>query len=205
MITLLHTSPAHVPTFDALRDALAPGMALRHIVREDLLARARGEGITREIAAEVAALVTPGATLCTCTTLGKAAEAAGALRIDRPLMQAAAQTGGKVLLAYCLESTAGPSLSLLREEMEKTANSAGTETVFLPSAWPLFEAGDIPAFAAAIATGIRAAITPDIACIALAQASMAPAAPLLADTRLPVLASPELAFRAALASISPTG
>ncbi|MFD5624510.1 hypothetical protein ACFWJF_39605, partial [Streptomyces yangpuensis] len=39
-LTLLHTSPAHVPVFDALRDRHHPGAALRHLVVPELLVRA---------------------------------------------------------------------------------------------------------------------------------------------------------------------
>ncbi|MEZ5715556.1 MAG: hypothetical protein R3D85_10545 [Paracoccaceae bacterium] len=200
MLTLLHTSPVHVATFDALRDRIAPGAPLSHIVREDLLDRARVEGVTPAIASETTALIqaAPGPVLCTCTTLGEVAEAAGALRIDRPMMQAAARTGGQVLLVYCLDSTAQASRALLEDEMAQAGNSAGIEPLSLAPAWPLFEAGDLPAFAQAVAEGIRAAISDRTACIVLAQASMAGAATLLEDTGLPVLASPEIALRTAL-------
>ncbi|MEV4046661.1 arylsulfatase, partial [Streptomyces sp. NPDC049744] len=41
MLALLHTSPVHVPVFDALRDAAHPGLELRHHVGAGLLERAR--------------------------------------------------------------------------------------------------------------------------------------------------------------------
>ncbi|EHN78423.1 hypothetical protein SMCF_2038, partial [Streptomyces coelicoflavus ZG0656] len=44
MLALLHTSPVHIPVFDALRDAAHPGLALRHHVDAGLLERARSEG-----------------------------------------------------------------------------------------------------------------------------------------------------------------
>ena len=204
MLTLLHTSPVHVATFDALRDRIAPGTPLAHIVREDLLSRARTEGVTPEIAGETAALIRQarGPVLCTCTTLGAVAEAAGALRIDRPVMRQAAGSGGPVLMAYCLESTAKPSLALLREEIGRAGSDAKITPLSIASAWPLFEAGDHDAFARAIATAIRAAWSPDHTACVLAQASMAAAAAHLAD--LPVLASPEIALRTAL-SAGPSG
>lgn len=39
-LALLHTSPVHVPVFDALRDAHHPGLVVRHLVYKDLLDRA---------------------------------------------------------------------------------------------------------------------------------------------------------------------
>jgi hypothetical protein len=199
-LTLLHTSPVHVATFDALGARIAPGAVLRQIVREDLLARARAEGITPALNAEVVALIAAqgGPVLCTCTTLGEAAEAAGALRIDRPVMRAAAETGGRVMMAFCLASTEAPSRELLEAEMAQAGNSAGLEPLFLGEAWPLFEAGDGAGFARAIAGAVRGAMHPGIGVVVLAQASMAGVADLLGDLDVPVLASPELALRAGL-------
>jgi len=203
MLTLLHTSPVHVASFDALRDRIAPGAALTHVVREDLLTRARAEGVTPAIAAETAALIRAahGAVLCTCTTLGAVAETAGALRIDRPAMRLAAQSGGRVLLAYCLQSTHRASQDLLDQEMAKAGNSAGSEPLFIASAWPLFEAGDHAAFARSVAVAILEHIQPGLTAIVLAQASMAAAAAHLPG--LPVLSPPEPALRAALMPPAP--
>ncbi len=196
-LTLLHTSSVHIPRFDAL---CPPGKALAHLVREDLLARARAEGVTPDIAAEVAALVqgAAGPVLCTCSTLGAAAEAAGALRIDRPAMQAAADSGGRVLMVYCLESTEAPSRALLEEEMAKAGNSAGIEPLFVTDAWPHFEAGDDAAFWQAIAEAVRKVAGPDLGAVLLAQASMDGAARRLGALSLPVFATPDMALRAAL-------
>ncbi|MDF1857232.1 hypothetical protein [Pseudooceanicola sp.] len=49
--------------------------------------------------------------ICTCTTLGPAAEATGTTRIDRPMMQAA----GRIVMAYALDSTLAPSRDLLSD------------------------------------------------------------------------------------------
>ncbi|MBY6067761.1 hypothetical protein KUW17_13470 [Leisingera aquaemixtae] len=195
-LTLLHTAEVHVETFRAL----APEAALDQQVRPDWLERAQGgidAGLRAEIAGAVAAA--DGPVLCTCTTLGPAAEDAGAIRIDWPMMQEAARTGGPVLMAYCLESTAGPSEALLRRafgacEPELTCLELGRH-------WPLFEAGDSAGFAAAIAEDVAEALAAmDFACVVLAQASMAGAAELLRDqSRVPVLASPEIAARVLLA------
>ncbi|MBK6010365.1 hypothetical protein [Streptomyces sp. MBT53] len=54
MLALLHTSPAHVPVFDDLRDEDHQGLELRHFVDEELLARAR-----REVAATLESTLGP--------------------------------------------------------------------------------------------------------------------------------------------------
>ncbi|MEW2912880.1 hypothetical protein [Leisingera sp. JC11] len=195
-LTLLHTAEVHVETFRAL----APEAELDQQVRADWLARARGgsdAGLEAEIAAAVAAA--DGPVLCTCTTLGPAAEEAGAIRIDWPMMQEAARIGGPVLMAYCLESTAGPSEALLRRAFG--ARDPDLTCLELGHHWPLFEAGDGAGFAAAIAADVAEALAAmDFACVVLAQASMAGSAELLREqTRVPVLASPEIAMQVLLA------
>lgn len=199
-LTLIHTAEVHKATFDALRDHLAPGADLHHVIRPDWLTRARAgdESINTELADTIAAA--PGPTLCTCTTLGPLAESLGALRIDWPMMQAAAHTGGSILLAYALDSTYEPSLALLDRALEATGTRQKVHPLPLTQYWPLFEAGEHAAFTSVIAGEIRqAAMTlPKLSCVVLAQASMAPAADRLSDMRVPVLASPELALRAAL-------
>lgn len=194
-LTLLHTAEPHVQTFQAL----APEKVLDQQVRAGWLARAQG-GIDASLRAEVAGAIAAadGPVLCTCTTLGPVAEEAGAIRIDWPMMQAAARIGGPVLMAYCLESTAAPSEALLRRAFG--GRDPGLTCLELGGLWPLFEAGDRSGFAAAVAADVSEALgAMDFACVVLAQASMAGAAePLRAQTRVPVLASPEIAMEALL-------
>ena len=201
-LTLLHTSAAHQAAFDALRDRIAPGVALTHLVREDFLSRAQ-RGIDAALNAEIMHIVQgcSGPVLCTCSTIGDIARNAGALRIDQPMMRAAAQAGGPILMVYCLQSTLAPSIALLEEELAREAAPRKVHALFLGEYWPLFESGETGAFSAAIAAAIREAARriPGLACAVLAQASMTGAAPLLDDLDMPVLASPELALRAALA------
>ncbi len=197
-LTLLHTSPAHLPTFAKLRDQLAPHAPLNQQVREEWLDQARANGITPDLAAQIETFVAtaPGPVICTCTTLGPAAEAAGATRIDRPMMQAAGQIGGRIIMAYALDSTLEPSRSLLAVN---TNDDAEIVPLDLTGLWHFFEQGDIPRFDNGIATAIRKELRDNGGdCVVLAQASMAGAAVLLCDIAQPVLASPELALRAGL-------
>ncbi|MGW7191750.1 arylsulfatase, partial [Streptomyces sp. NPDC054838] len=70
-LTLLHTSPVHVPVFDALRDRGHPGAVLRHLVVPELLERARTHG-PESVAPGVrdALAGTAGPVLVTCSTIG---------------------------------------------------------------------------------------------------------------------------------------
>lgn len=195
---LLHTAQVHVATFDRLRDEIAPGLTLRHVVRPGWLTEARQgqtEGLDARIAALAAEAQAAGQSfLCSCTTLGPLVERQGGLRIDRPMMQAAARIGGRILLAHALDSTRGPSLDLLRSLADARSQ---IRALAIPGAWPLFEAGETARFHAYLAGAIRADLAARGAdVVVLAQASMAGAAPLLEDLGLPVLTAPRQAMLA---------
>ena len=201
MVTLLHTTESHCATFNELRDRISPDTELVHIVRPDFLTRAQSV-MDRALSRDIAQVVqkATGTVLCTCTTIGMAANNAGAIRIDLPMMQAAARVGGPVLLTCCLESTRAQSRQLLQAEMSAAGTEGPVHELFLGEFWPLFEAGQTEAFHAVIASAVRAhlAESPDVSAIVLAQASMAGAEAMLKDVAVPVLSSPELALRAAI-------
>ncbi|WP_407493771.1 hypothetical protein [Pseudooceanicola sp. MF1-13] len=193
MLTLLHTAAVHVATFDTLRDQIAPGAALRHLVHPELLAEAQ-DGISPDLEARIADLVgAPGPVICTCTTIGEVAARHGATRIDQPMMRKAASLG-RVVMAYALDSTKDPSCDLFLAEGGRAED---LQMLDLTHLWPLFERQDVTAFHAAIADAVRE-VPGDCDGIVLAQASMAGAARLV-DEATPVLTSPELALRHGLA------
>ncbi|WP_262057202.1 aspartate/glutamate racemase family protein [Streptomyces sp. STR69] len=198
MLALLHTSPAHVPVFDALRDEDHQGLELRHFVDEELLARARREGpeaVTDAVrdALEEAVAVGARAVLCTCSTIGAVAESAGAdvgvpvLRGDRPMAAAAVAAGPRVVVAATLESTLEPTVALVEEESRRIGRPAEVRTLLVDGAWARFEAGDTEGCARLVAEAVDAVIDADA--IVLAQGSMAPAQH-LTTTAVPVLSSP---------------
>ena len=195
-LTLFHTAQVHCDTFDAL----APDVEMDHTVREDWLARAQdglGNALTTEISAAIQAA--DGPVLCSCTTIGEVAEAAGATRIDWPMMQEAARIAGPVLMAYCLDSTAAPSEALLRRAFGEV--DPQLTCLKLTQHWPLFESGKSEAFANALAANIKTTLDQSqFGCVVLAQASMAGAAKVLREmTDVQILASPEIAVRYLLA------
>ncbi|MDK3017019.1 hypothetical protein [Pseudodonghicola flavimaris] len=205
-LTLIHTAEVHRATFDRIAARIAPGARLAHIVHPDWLARAR-TGIGTDLAAEVTATLRAisGPVLCSCTTLGPLAADAGAIRIDAPMMARAARLGGPILMAYCLDSTRAPSLALLRQACAAAGHVPEIRPLDLTTAWPLFEAGPPQTFSRQIADriGDQLAAAPEIACVVLAQASMAGATGYL-KTAVPVLSSPETALQAAL-GLTPPG
>lgn len=197
-LTLFHTADVHVATFDRL----APKADLTHVVRPDWLERAQG-GMDTDLRQEITQAIkaAPGASLCTCTTIGAVAEEAGATRIDWPMMQKAAEIGRPVMLAYCLETTLAPSTALLERAFLDQGISPEIRSLPLTGLWHHFADGESDRFHRQIAEWITTSLTlvSDTKCVVLAQASMAGAAQYI-DSDVPVLASPEIAARALLAN-----
>ncbi|WP_385626028.1 arylsulfatase (plasmid) [Streptomyces sp. P8-A8] len=204
-LALLHTSPVHIPVFDALRDAGHPGLALRHLVHEDLLVRAREAGpeaVAGDVRALLAGAVADGAraVLCTCSTIGAVAEAESVtlgvpvLRVDRPMAADAAARDRVVVLAS-ITGTLAPTLALLAEEAGDRA--VDVRTVVVDGAWERFEAGDRDGYLDLVAAAADAVTDCDV--IVLAQASMADAVTRTV-TRIPVLSSPGPGLAAAAAA-----
>jgi hypothetical protein len=205
-LVFLHTSPVHVATFDALLKELAPQRSAVHHVREDLLMRAQRDGLDAGLTAAVRAALLSAAPegrvmVCTCSTIGGLAEATEAgvpvTRIDRAMADAAVQAGAPVLVVAALQSTLAPTAQLLQSSAERLGMPLHTRTVCVDEAWPHFEAGRRDDYLATIATAVRREARPGDT-VVLAQASMADAASLLADTGLVVLSSPKLGLLQAL-------
>ncbi|MEV7557485.1 aspartate/glutamate racemase family protein [Streptomyces sp. NPDC089795] len=200
-LLLLHTSPVHVPVFDALRDRNHPGAVLRHLVVPELLDRARVEGpesVTPALRGLLARAATP--VLVTCSTIGATAESLApvlgvpVLRVDRPMAAAAVRTGPRIAVLAALESTLAPTGELLAEEAGERPVSIRTHLV--SGAWERFEAGDTTGYLARIAAAADSVTGADV--VVLAQASMAEAAG-LATSPIPVLSSPAPGLAAGLA------
>jgi hypothetical protein len=199
-IAFLHTSPVHVPTFDALLRELAPALRVAHVVREDLLADAQTEGVDSPalIARVHAALVESdaGVVACTCSTLGGIAEdtdtqgAFQVTRIDRAMADQAVRHGGTVLLVAALQSTLAPTTALLQSSARRLGVAIEVQLLLVEGAWPHFEAGRHGEYIQTLVEAVAPA--PATESVVLAQASMAAAAPLLARRGITVLTSPRL-------------
>ncbi|MFC8130851.1 aspartate/glutamate racemase family protein [Streptomyces sp. NPDC057302] len=206
-LALLHTSPVHVPVFEGLRDQDHPGLALRHLVHEELLARAGAEGpeaVADAVQELLVRAVAEGAdaVLCTCSTIGAVTEARAAavgiplVRVDRPMAAAAVAAGRRVAVVATLESTLGPTRALVEDEAARAGRPVDVTTVLVEGAWERFEAGDRAGHVRLIADAVDALEGVDA--VVLAQASMAQAAD-HATLAVPVLSSPRPGLRAAVA------
>lgn len=208
-LTLLHTAPANLATFDRLLAELAPDVRAKHVLASDLLDDARATGITTDLHARigeaVSGAVDNGASvvLCTCSTIGGSAEAASlpagaaVLRVDRAMAEAAVAVGGRIGVAAALVSTLPATEDLLRQVADTAGATVTLHRILCTEAWPLFEAGDRDGFLAVVADAVRAGSS-DCDVVVLSQASMAGAADLLGGLPIPVLSSPRLGLQAAL-------
>ena len=140
--------------------------------------------------------------LCTCSTLGAAAErfdgvfGARILRIDRPLAEKAVASGLNLVVIAALESTLEPTRELLEAEAVRVSKEVWLELSLCPDAWRLFEQGDEEAYLWAVAAHAdEVAGRGDV--VVLAQASMA-GAERFVRTGKPVLSSPRLGVMGAL-------
>ncbi|MEV5843315.1 aspartate/glutamate racemase family protein [Streptomyces sp. NPDC051985] len=212
MLALLHTSPLHIPVFDALRDEDHPGLELRHLVAPELLARARRDG-PEAVAGDVTAALRRAAAnadvravLCTCSTIGEVAERAAAevavpvVRGDRPMAAAAVAAGPRVTVLATVESTLAPTLALIEDEARRANRAVRARAQLVPGAWTRFEAGDTEGCARLVATIADTVTDTDV--IVLAQASMTPATD-LTTTTVPILSSPRPGLAAAAKAVRP--
>ncbi|MBN9531229.1 MAG: hypothetical protein J0H82_33830 [Alphaproteobacteria bacterium] len=209
-LAFLHTAAQHVATFEALVAQGSPGLIVRHHVAPDLLRLAEATGdspaLHEALRRSLGGIGAAGARhiVCTCSTLGRTAEEIGeaiglsVVRIDRAMAEAAVAISDNLLVVACLAATVAPTETLLRSVSPH--RPLNLRSLVLAEAWGRFRAGDQEGYRDALAAGVRAAYAGEGA-VVLAQASMAAAAPLLADLGVPVLSSPARGVAAALAAV----
>lgn len=209
-LTLLHTSPVHIATFNQLLVELAPDVQVTHLVDESFLQEARDAGqITPQLTERIAATLQTSfeqestVVLCTCSTIGGCAESIGhqlgqpVLRVDRAMADQAVTLGQRIVILAALASTLAPTRQLLEDAAKQAGKAITLIEILCAGAWSRFEQGDQPGYWQMIATEIhRSANLGDV--IVLAQASMAGAILLCADLTIPILSSPRLGLAAAL-------
>lgn len=211
-IAFLHTSEVHVPTFQKLVDDIDSSICVRHDIDESLLKDAMINGITEQLGSKVdnamEAASQSGATVvvCTCSTIGGVAEKSPqtkptvSMRIDRAMADLAIEHSNRILIVAAVESTLGSTQALLKESSSAANKYPNLSIALVEGAWPLFETGKMEAYFDCIEQYIRHQHE-GYDSVILAQASMAPVASRFQDSRLRVLASPELGVRSAIRQI----
>lgn len=209
-VGFLHTAEVHVATFEALSREHMPSASTVHRVDPEALELARQDGaaeVRAVVAAHLVELRDAGCevVLCTCSTLGEVAEELSGnglvvIRIDRPMLRRAVTLGPRIGVLVALTSTVEPTTRVLTEEAAEAETDVTVEVSVVDGAWDAFLAGDSDAYHSSIARAARAlASRCDV--VVLAQASMEPAAALLAGLATPVLTSPRSAVEAVAAAI----
>lgn len=207
-MVFFHTAETNVELFErAARESKLPG-ARRHVVRPDLLEAARIAGnLTDTVFSNAASQMTEaleGAAhlICTCSTIGPAADSLTSkgqpvIRVDRALAEKAVTKGTRIAALVTAKSTIEPTRDLFMEVAEKLDRHIMLDMIFVEGAIDLFLDGNLSGYNRAIANAVDA--TPDgYDAIALAQASMAPAAALASKQ---VMTSPEASMRALAAEL----
>ncbi len=205
-LALLHTVRALADRFGAaIRDA-HPDLDHFHMVDEsllqDLMRHGPSPGVTRRVVALARGAEEAGADLIlfTCSSTSPAVDAAREvvatpiLKVDDPLMEAAAGAGERIAILCTTPSTAGPSEALLRAHAARLGTAPAIEVRLVAPAFTALSAGD-RATHDTLLREAAADLAPRSDTIVLAQASMAHLAEdLAAATGRRVLASPPLAL-----------
>lgn len=212
-LAFLHTAAVHIATFDRLVNEIAPDMRVHHLVNEQLLEEARRDGadspaLASRIASAIADAASGGAELvvCTCSTIGGAAEAAphspkiAVLRVDRAMAECAVRFGARVLVVAALHSTAEPTCALLGSCARAINLPLQVRTLIVDNAWDAFTSADTTTYLRLITDAVQSHLA-DADVVVLAQASMAAVAEQLAHLPVPVLSSPALGVRDAVARV----
>jgi aspartate/glutamate racemase len=137
--------------------------------------------------------------LLACSTFNYAAELARPMinipiaQIDRPMMEAAAVTGKRVGLLATLNTTVPSSERLLRICAREQGREIEIKTVLREEAFAAWGRGDIDTHNAMLLEEIDK-LSKEVDVIAMAQLSMSALAPLLTNTRVPVLNSGDTGF-----------
>jgi hypothetical protein len=210
-VGFLHTAQVHVVTFEALSSELMASAQTVHCVDPEALELARRDGPAKHVRAVVAGHLAElreagcEVILCTCSTLGEIAEGLSGdglevIRIDRPMLRRAVTLGPRIGVLAALTSTVEPTTRVLAEEAAVAGVDISLEVSVVEGAWDAFLSGDAEAYHSRIAQAARA-LSNRCDVVVLAQASMEPAAALLAGLAIPVLTSPRAAIEAVAAVI----
>ena len=205
-IACLHTAQTNVAVFD--RAAQAFDLSLRHSVRPDLLADAEAAGgLTTDIEARTLDALRAldrlaDATVLTCSTLGPATRRAEdfgirpVVRADAALAGAAVATGARVVVLCTAPTTIASTCAAF--EAAAQAIAVRVEMLLVADAWRAFKTGDRERYHRLVADVADRAFASGCEVVALAQASMADAAPLCRHGR--PMTAPAAALMAAVDS-----
>ena len=206
---LIHTSATLVPMFAELCSKYLPHVKTFNIVDDSLIKNtiACGEltpDTSRRVVNYAGSAQDAGADfiLFTCSSIGRAVEAAAALtkvpvlRVDQPMADQAVQLGKRIGVIATLPTTLEPTSDLVK----RRAAAAGKEILLVSKlcegAFDALMNGDAATHDKKVGDALKQ-LSSEVDVIVLAQASMARVVDTLseADKKVPILASPPIAIQ----------
>lgn len=202
MIVFLHTSPIHIPKFEALVRQYNKDIPIKHVVNEDLLkvavssGQADADGFKQTIQSIEAS--DPSLIICTCSTYGALCDSfANVHRIDRPIAEYLVQNFKRIGLAYTAHSTSFVSKQLLQSTAKQYDKTIEIIDCDCTQYWGLFEKDDFISYERGIADTIQT-IEYQVNVVFLAQASMQGATAYLNEFSKPIMSSPDFGVKTLL-------
>jgi Asp/Glu/hydantoin racemase len=206
---LIHTSATLVPIFQQLCSEHLPGVNVFNIVDDSLIKDVIAKGklmpnTARRVVDHVASAEAAGADhiLVTCSSIGRAVEAAAALvsvpvlRVDQPMADLAVSTGSRIGVVATLPSTLEPTSDLVRRRAQAAGKEIELTSRLCEGAFEALMGGNPALHDEMVANALRELST-QVDVILLAQASMARVVDTLteAEKTVPIIASPPQAIR----------
>lgn len=204
---LIHTSATLVPVFSQLCRAKLPGVNVFNIVDDSIVKGIIASGsltaqISRRVASYMESAELAGADyiMVTCSSIGPAVEASAkfiavpVLRVDQPMADRAAETGGTIGVIATLRTTLDPTADLISRRAALAGRQVKIISRLCEGAFDALMSGDAAKHDALVSAALKDLMTQtDV--VVLAQASMAKVVESLTtdELRVPVLASPGLA------------
>jgi len=213
---LIHTSATLVPIFQQLCSEYLPGVNVFNIVDDSLIKDVIAKGklmpaTARRVVNYVASAEAAGADhiLVTCSSIGRAVEAAGALssvpvlRVDQPMADLAVSKGTRIGVVATLPTTLEPTADLVRRRAQAAGKEIQLTSRLCEGAFDALMGGNPGLHDQMVAQALRE-LSAQADVILLAQASMARVVDTLSDAekRVPIIASPPEAVRYLASEIS---
>lgn len=205
---LVHTSATLVPIFQELCKKHIPSVDTFNIADDSLIKDviAKGEltpATARRVVEHVGSAAAAGADyiLVTCSSIGKAVEAAAeltgvpVLRVDQPMADQAVSAGTRIGVIATLPTTLGPTADLVVRRAAIAGKKIELVESLCEGAFEALMSGDADTHDQKVADALKS-LAKEVDVILLAQASMARVVDTLSpeDRKTPIFASPPIAM-----------
>ena len=208
ILGLVHTSATLVPVFQELRKQHLPDVESFNIADDSLIKDVIAKGeltpeTARRVVEHVGSAARAGADviLVTCSSIGRAVEAAASLtgvpvlRVDQTMADEAVRQGRRIGVIATLPTTLEPTADLVQRRAQLAGKEIELSARLCEGAFEALMSGDAARHDAMVATALKE-LSGQVDVIVLAQASMARVVDTLdaSERRVPILSSPPLAM-----------